>query len=271
MRKNLIETNGCNAVIEAKYGYVVYNRHDLFIGKSIEQYGEFCELEIELFRQICKSGDRVIDVGANIGTHALALSRLVGSNGRVYAFEPQRIVFQMLCANMALNNIENVECYQSVVSYKAGSAFIQDIRYDLENNYGGFQVTNSDSGVKVPVIRLDDFLDISGVKLIKIDVEGMEFDVISGAVETILRHKPVLYVENDKPEKSEQLIELIKSLGYRMYWHYPPLFNPANYAENNENIFKNLYSINMICLHSTLAGGIHGYKEITDPGFHPLS
>ena len=140
MREIILATTGYNAVIAAKHGYVIYNKNDLFIGKSIEQYGEFCELEIELFRQICSSGENVIDIGANIGTHALALSRLIGSSGRANAFEPQRIVFQTLRANIALNSIENVECYQAVVSYANGTAFIPDIRYDLENNYGGFQI-----------------------------------------------------------------------------------------------------------------------------------
>ncbi|TFG83046.1 MAG: FkbM family methyltransferase, partial [Chromatiales bacterium] len=71
-------------LLEAGHGYVLYNKNDT-------------------------------DIGANIGTHTLALARLVGQQGLVFAFEPQRIVFQTLCANMALNSLDNVHCINSAV------------------------------------------------------------------------------------------------------------------------------------------------------------
>ena len=105
MLTRIIDTEGFNAIVKGKHGYILYNKNDIYIGKSIEKYGEFSEHEIELFADICREGDIVIDVGANIGTHAMAIAELVGTSGRVYAFEPQRIVFQALCASPKLANI----------------------------------------------------------------------------------------------------------------------------------------------------------------------
>lgn len=83
---------------------------------------------------------------------------------------------------------------------------------------------------------------------IKIDVEGMEGDVLAGAVETINRFRPALYVENDRKEKSTELIERLLGLDYRLYWHLPPLFNRKNFAGHEEDVFGQIVSVNMLCL-----------------------
>jgi FkbM family methyltransferase len=270
MLRRIIDTEGFNAVVRGRHGYVLYNKNDVYIGKSIEKYGEFSELEIELFAGICREGDFVIDVGANIGTHTMALAQLVGTNGRVYAFEPQRIVFQALCANMALNSIKNVECFQAAASSEDGFVAIPDFQYEVEDNYGGVAVDKFDAGVEVPTFKLDNFADLPGIRMIKIDVEGMESRVISGAIELINRHKPVLYVENDRLDQSQILIELITSLGYRLYWHLPPLFNADNFAGSRENIFPGIISANMLCIHGSSIDVTTELEPVSNFGYHPL-
>ena len=69
-----------NKLIKAKNGFCLYNINDQYIGHSIESYGEFSQLEAEIFNQICKQGDTVIEVGANIGAHTQVFSQLVGNN-----------------------------------------------------------------------------------------------------------------------------------------------------------------------------------------------
>ena len=92
-----------NRSAECRYGTLLFNQNDRFIGKSLELYGEYSEGEIDLFRQVVQPGTIVLEIGANIGTHTLFFARQVGHDGLVIAFEPQRLVFQCLCANMALN------------------------------------------------------------------------------------------------------------------------------------------------------------------------
>lgn len=260
-----------NAITKGKHGYIVYNKYDKFIGKAIEKYGEYSEAEVDLFRQLCGSNDVIVEVGANIGAHTLALSRIVGEQGRVYAFEPQRIVFQTLCANMAINSITNVECFHAAVSSSDGNIRLPDIRYDIEGNYGGFDVNRFNEGTRIARFSLDNFLEIHKLTLLKVDVEGMESDVISGARNIISKFKPTLYIENDRMEKSKDLIELIWSLDYRLYWHTPMLFNPANFAADSENIYPRLASFNMLGFHNSININITGPEKITDSGLHPLN
>lgn len=114
---------------ETRHGVLLYNPNDIYVGRSIERYGEFSQLESEFFAQLCKPGDMVFDVGANIGAHTVALAQHVGDAGFVYAFEPQRVVFQMLCANVALNGLTNVETIAAVVGRSAGEERLPEVDY----------------------------------------------------------------------------------------------------------------------------------------------
>lgn len=258
----LLQTSGFNELKKAKHGYTLYNKNDKYIGKSIEIYGEFSELELSLFEQICKPNTIMIEVGANIGTHTMALAKLVGENGRVYAFEPQRIVFQTLCANMALNSITNVEAFQVAVSNEEGSLIIPEFNYAQENNFGGIELDKFTQGRKVPKVKLDDFLELDRLDFMKIDVEGMEQSVIEGAAMQIKKFKPILYVENDRMDKSEALLKTIKELGYDIYEHNPRLFNPDNFAKNSENIFGSIVSKNILCIHHDSSLKVEGFTAI---------
>ena len=225
----MVLENRFNKLIEARHGTILYNKNDIYIGKSIEKYGEFSYLEAKIFEQICKAGDVVIEVGANIGAHTLYLSKLVG-NGYVFAFEPQRLVFQNLCANLALNSISNVFAYQEAVSNENGTIIIPECNFKENNNFGGINIENAKRGTTVYKQKLDNFLNkIDRLKLLKIDVEGMEILVIKGAKELIDKFRPIIYIENDRQEHSKELIELLWSLDYKMYWHLPKLYNKNNF------------------------------------------
>ena len=256
-------------MIKGREGFVVYNKNDDYIGKSIEKYGEFSQHEIKLFEVFCGPGHIVVDAGANIGTHTLAFSRLVGPTGRVFAYEPQRIVFQTLCGNLALNSITNVECMQQGLGNKDGHVLIPDINYNKKGNLGGVAIDKFTVGNKVEISTLDKLLYLPRLNFIKIDVEGMEHSVISGGLKVIEKFKPILYVENDRLDKSTALIKLIRSLDYRIFWHNPQLYNENNYAGDLENIYNNIVSVNILCIHSSVKINIP-LMENNDPDFHPM-
>jgi len=90
----------------------------------------------------------------------------------------------------------------------------------------------------------------------------MEQGVIEGATCLIEKFKPILYVENDRVEKSEALIACIKDLGYNIYAHNPRLFNPENYAKNRDNIFGNIISKNILCIHHDSSVKVDNFKAI---------
>ena len=214
----------------------------------------------------------VAEIGANIGAHTIAIARKVGRTGRVHAFEPQPVVFQNLCANVALNSLTNVYAYNKACGARPDSLKFPDIRYDVEGNFGGMaldRVPKSDHGQTVDIVPLDD-MQIPLLHFLKIDAEGMEIDVLTGSAETLARDKPILYVENDRLDRSEELIRLIQSHDYRLWWHRPPLFNPNNWAGNKTNAWPNIVSFNMLGIHKSRTTNINGLREVTDPGEHPL-
>ena len=269
-RSRLLEADGFNQLAKGHKGYYLYNIHDIYVGQAIEKYGEYGGLEAQFLEQLCGPGDVVIEVGANIGAHTVGIAKRVGPTGYVLAFEPQRLVFQNLCANIALNSLTNVECHWAAVGTTQGFVTVPELDFNQRNNFGGLSLLNVQQGRRVPCVRLDDFLGLPRVRLIKIDVEGMESNVITGGKQLIAKCKPFLYVENDRVDNSENLMRLIASLGYRMYWHTPALFNPNNYYGEEENIYNGIGSFNMFCVHRDTQMAIRGAQEITDFSFHPL-
>ena len=245
----LVPDIGFARIKQCRHGRMLYNVNDIYVGRSLDLYGEYSEGETELFAQIVQSGDVVIEVGANIGTSTVFFAKRVAPTGVVLAFEPQRVVFQVLCANIAMNGLTNVNTFQQAVGAERGSINVPMIETNAPNNFGGLELTNPSAprGQQVPLVRLDD-LNIPRCKLLKVDVEGMELPVLQGAAGMIRALRPVLYVENDRPDSSGALVKFIDSLGYDCYWHRPPLFNPNNFFGNPENVFANIVSINMVCV-----------------------
>lgn len=247
-----------------RHGTMLYNMHDMYIGRSLDLYGEFSEGEVEIFKQVLRPGMMAVEVGANIGAHTVFLAKAVGPTGGVMAFEPQRVAFQTLCANLALNNITNVHCVHAAAGAAPGNLLVPQLDQTQVNNFGGLGLGSYQQGERVPVVTLDSF-NLPQCTLLKIDVEGMEQDVLLGAKETIARCLPLMYIENDREDRSAALIRLIDSLGYSMFWHVPPLFNPGNFFGNAENVFGSIVSKNMICCPKVGAHSITGLQKVEVP------
>ena len=259
-----LATTGINRVASTRHGLMLYNRHDIYIGRSLDRYGEFSEEEVDLMRQFLRPGHLVIEVGANIGSHTVPLAKTVGATGRVIAFEPQRIVYQTLCANVAINSLTNVYCRCEAVGDRPGVVNIPTLDYSKDNNFGGLSLGGEYPGEPATVVTIDQ-LELPRCDLLKADVEGMELSVLQGARQTLDRFHPILYLENDRPDKSPQLIEYLLSIGYQLYWHCPRMFNPGNYFGNGRNEFEGVRSINMLGVHESLRLNIQGLRRVTSP------
>ncbi len=255
---------GFNAVRACRHGQMVFNLNDRYIGRSLELYGEYSQGEVDLFRQIVRAGDVVVDAGANIGAHTVPLAQFVGPTGAVVAFEPQRVVFQTLCANLALNSLTNVVAQQSALGAEPGHIVVPNVDYGRIGNFGGLALGEHERGERVPVVRLDDF-NLRHCRLMKIDVEGMELAVLNGAGATIERLHPLLYVENDRKDKAAALLRAIDGLGYAIYRHEPTLYSPANFLDNRENVFGAIVSRNLICVHKTQPMTVEGGEPVAIP------
>jgi FkbM family methyltransferase len=272
-KDSVLFDDGIYRIKKCKSGNILFNIRDLYLNKALDFYGEFSPGETELFEKMINPGDVVIDAGANIGAHTLDFSRIVGDKGSVYAFEPQPTVFNTLCTNLLLNDIHNVQKYQLGVGAKEGSFFTLDLDIKCTHSIGSLPLmdplngslkkenlgsratlSNGNSSLNGTLIEVDvvtiDNLNLIRCDFIKVDVEGMEQNVLQGAQETINKHKPILYVECDLEDKAKDLQGYIASLNYEMYWHLTTLVDlKNNYYDCHENCFDNMYSsFNLLCL-----------------------
>ncbi len=239
-----IHTTGYNQLQQCRHGLFLYNRNDAYVGRSLKNYAEFSEQEITLLDPYLNPGDWVVEVGSNIGSHTVYFAQKVESQGRVIAIEAQRLVFQTLCANIALNSLDNVLAIHAGAGKQNGTIQVPSLSPHQLHNFGGVSI-GKEEGETTRLLTIDS-LELAQCKLLKADVEGMEKQVLEGAKKTIRRCRPLLYLENDRKERSAELVEYIKALGYRLYWHLPPLYSPDNFAANPENLFGDIVSINLL-------------------------
>jgi len=228
-----------------KHGTFSFLDNDKWIGKALAQTGEYSEAEVQKLLSLLDDDCVVVAVGAHWGSIAVPLAKAVG---KLYAFEPQIAIYNLLCKNIEANT-DHALPIPLVVGAKPGFASMNDVDLDADDINSG-SVIVSGSGSDIGVTTLDLYCrDFRRLDLITIDVEGSESDVIAGAVQIIGKFRPLLYVENDRADKSKTLIEHISALGYQPYWHFPPLYNPDPFGA------AHCVSINMLCLPVEHHGG----------------
>ncbi len=205
-----------NVVVTSDFGPIIINIHDTIIGRSLIRQGSWAKGEIRLLIEILNHRLKtqqsliVYDVGANIGTHSLALAKFFGPKIMIRAFEAQRQITNMLCGTLALNNLTNVHVHHGAVSNKAGDMIeITLPDYQHANNFGGLELITPklsdndhmkhEAKDSVKTIRLDDFSE--AVDLLKMDIEGMEDRALRGAVTLIEKYRPIVLVEIIKTDR----------------------------------------------------------------------
>ena len=263
-----------------KHGVFSYYSNDQYIGKSLSEYGEWSEAEVSLLKQLLANNENIIEVGSNIGTHTIPLAKQVLKGGFVYAIEPQYQNYKLLLDNVKDNELNNIKVLKIAVSSKEGEAYMNTFDENIPSNYGDSKIfsLNFKNAESVPVKTLDQLFydnvkEKKSIKLIKCDAQGQELNIIQGSRKIIDKYKPYLYLENDDINTSKVLIEKIKHMGYILFWHLPPLYNPDNFLKNAKNIFPKIISCNMLCIHRSTKitlNKIWKKFEITDSNYHPL-
>ena len=227
------EDNKNLKTIETQFGKIIININDQFIGKSFlnKKYWGLQDIEVisKMIEFKCKKKNRIVfyDVGANIGTHSIALSNIFKNKIVIRAFEAQSNIYEMFNQSIKINNLNNIELYHNAVSDKNNQIIKIDLPdYSKHNNFGGLELfkpfQNSDnvqmqkSGIfeDVKTIKLDIFNE--EVDFIKIDVEGMENLVLKGSKNLIVNHRPFIFMELFK-SKLEDVTEFFKDKDYNIY------------------------------------------------------
>lgn len=212
------------------------------------------ELEtVQAIKKILKPGDVVIDIGANIGCHALLCAKIVGQTGKVIAFEPTMQAYKKLFRNKELNShwCQNLLLKKIVLSNQTIKA--QSVR--INSSWQTFGIKSPPGEEIIDFITLDDYIyasDLQKINLVKIDVDGYEYKIICGAMKTLTKYKPALILELGSytlagvGDRLTDLVDTIFQLNYQII------------SEQNGYVFKNTAevikavpddaTINVICL-----------------------
>lgn len=199
----------------------------------------------KFLRQVLREGDVFLDIGANCGAVTLVAASAI-ANGKIYAFEPGHTIRSRLQANIDLNpSLQNIV---KVVPFGLGLKSGKLLYYE-DQNYRGNGALFESQGIPVDVISLDDWVTqekIDKVDAIKIDVEGMEYDVMLGGKLTLARYHPIIYFETlpcfftNKSYTVQTIYEFLVSLGYRVVSPTKPY---------NEIEFSGAYPSNSVAIH----------------------
>jgi FkbM family methyltransferase len=196
---------------------------DEIIGTLLYVEGDYEPEFRRLMGHLELEGGVCLDVGANIGLHSLTLSRRVGPRGKVIAFEPEQHNHELLRENLRLNHVENVEVRRTAVGDRMGSVRMALHPY----NHGDHRVVGEDAagpGQEVSLTTVDEAVkDIPDgeIRLVKIDVQGYEQNVLEGMRRTLARNPGLVLLLEVFPEALQQagssaskLVQTLVDLGF---------------------------------------------------------
>ncbi|MCB9810529.1 MAG: FkbM family methyltransferase [Candidatus Nomurabacteria bacterium] len=230
-----------------KLSFKFYKNYRLTFAPSMLTYVLFAQKtardeDTKVLERFLSAGDIVIDVGAHIGSTAIVSADKVGKDGKVLAFEASKKFYKILTTNVDINRLSSiVTCFPFAVGDKKTKVFINESVADDTTNYVG------ETGNSVEQIILDDYTkDLHEVNFLKIDVEGYEPAVLSGATETLQKTKYV-YIEfctdNFKNLGSDpnEIIDVLTDI-FTLHTLIDDKLNPFEY-KNNEKYATNILAI----------------------------
>jgi FkbM family methyltransferase len=238
--------------VDARYGRMMSFANDIgAVSQSLQTYGEWAENELGFMKALIPQGATVVDVGAYIGTHTLAFAHFVGPEGKVISIEPQDESFALLKRNVAANCLTNVQLEHAAAADHTGTLYTARLHITEKQSFGSVALPRShgprvgvsagqkqqrDDLVSVKVITIDS-LRLGSCALMKIDVEGFEDLVISGAQQTIKRLSPIIYAECNSVANGVKTFEIMRGFGYEVRMHVVDAFNQDNFLGVEKNIF----------------------------------
>ncbi|PIQ99565.1 MAG: hypothetical protein COV66_10435 [Nitrospinae bacterium CG11_big_fil_rev_8_21_14_0_20_45_15] len=191
------------------------HQHYYFYGSHDERY------EINNISRLLRPGDVCWDIGGNIGFYTCFFAQSVGPLGKVVSFEPSSFTMKFLRENIELNHFDNVELVQKGLGEKKGIAELYFQNMEIGQGTASLlKIDGYDKVEKIETDKMDNFLEILPPPVfMKIDVEGLQFDVIKGGEALIQKHLPLIMIE--LKDSSESMVrgvdEFFAAKGYSVY------------------------------------------------------
>jgi FkbM family methyltransferase len=187
---------------------------------------------VDFFKKLVPEGSMCIDIGANIGEHSVAMALAVGKSGMVLSFDPNPIVFNILKANSELNtDLTNIKPFNCAISetdseyyYNSSEASFSNggISVEKVNKHGKFQFEQKIKGVNLDTFLHQNFeQNLSKLRLIKVDTEGYDKEILKSIAAVIKQYKPVIMAECFPKLNTSERIDLYNSIaqhGYDLYY-----------------------------------------------------
>lgn len=241
------------ATVEGRYGPHEFFPLDDPIGQALRRYGEWAQAELDLLRAFVGLGSTVVEIGADIGAHTVAFSRLVGPDGQVVALEPQKEVFALLQRNVARTGLGNVSLHNAAAGRVAGEMKVPRLDNEAHVKAGAAPASGGDTAGEAAQIVPIDSLELAACHLVKLDAAGMGAEILAGMKETIAKRRPVLFVECNAVADGVGLLTAIGWDRYRFFLTATAAFNPDNHAGNLDNIFGLARDASLLCVPEELA------------------
>lgn len=214
---------------------LVFSPRNNLIGRALYQNGVWEPPVTEAIEKLTRPGMIAIDVGADIGYYTLQMSRLVGPQGRVVAFEPIPDARRRLEHNIALNGCKNIEVSEYALGNQEGTVYLEDpfkkSRLNLTKSSG------EEGDIKVSIKRMDDLaeqMNLPSVDIVKMDIEGAEHEALLGMESILKKHHPILIVEVHNRflplfgTTAQDLLNWLKSLNYQI--------TPVDSTQSEDNV-----------------------------------
>lgn len=226
-----------------------------FIDNYIYLYGIYEPFMLDIMAQHLRPGMTFIDIGANIGQHSIYAATLVGNTGSVFAFEPIPYIYNQMNASVASNHFESIIHTRN---YALGEQNTIETLY-ISSNVGGSSIAHEDrtkEEIKVTVKNGDEeLLSLSSVDMIKIDVEGYEYEVLSGIEKTLKSHHPIILLEfsgnfyhTQNKHHGEKILSLLEKINYTFYDIEDSMKKVTNITEFVSLFNSKRVQTNLLCI-----------------------
>jgi len=213
---------GFSAVAECRYGILQYLPDEARVGDSLGWYGEYLQPQLELLARLLRSDARVMEVGADVGAHALFLAAALGEAGHLFLYESRPTVKRILQQNLAANRVRNVTLMKRMLG-----------------------------AVPETIDRVSETLDelqLERLDCLKVNEGVSPLDVLEGGADTLWRLRPLLFLAVADAPALTALASRVKAFSYRCWRMETALFNPKNFNRRDTDIFSGQTALALLAI-----------------------